>query len=224
MGIDKDIARTSVSESNGIVTLSKEIDGFDRISISNGFAVRITAAPRFGLILRVVQEVVPMLVATCIDGRLHLGLDREFSEAVLEAVIIMPDLLELEVTRRSNVVVSGFEMAHRLDISIGGASTVDASLSCADATLILSGSSQLILRGRADETTLVAGDASQADLSRFSTAATRVTLGSKSQASINPRHAVIAGLGSDAILECPATTSFDDLVASSTAQVVRVPG
>jgi hypothetical protein len=222
MGTDNDTDIEFVTEPNGIETLSKAIDGFDRIAISDGFAVRITSAPRFGLILRVVKEAVPMLVTRCEHGRLHLGLDRELAATVLEAVIIAPDLQELEVTRRSNVVASGFEMNHSLNIAIGGASTVDASLSCADATLILSGSSQLILRGRADAMTLVAGEASQADLSRFSTAATSVTLGSGSRASINPRQPVTASLGNDAVLQCPITTSFDEFVASSTAHLVRV--
>ncbi len=135
---------TSLTGSGNVITQEEAITGFDKLDISQGFQVEVNQDDAFGVTMRVDDNLVEHLRVVKQGSTLKIGLDqtRSYSEVTLQAEIIMPELVGLDVSGGSRITASG--AGGDITIDASGGSGVDlASFPVMNANVDASGGSQV---------------------------------------------------------------------------------
>jgi hypothetical protein len=179
----------SINGSGDIVTLDENLSGFSQLEVSHTFQVNVSQGDAFRVIVRVDDNVVEYLDVATVGKTLKIGLDSDrnydLQRATIEAEVTMPKLNGLELSGASKVTVTGFVSQQELDIDLSGASVLNGDILTNDASVDLSGSSQIALSGSARNLRIGASGASVAHLADFQVGEATVEASGASVVTVN---------------------------------------
>jgi hypothetical protein len=173
--------------SGDVVTREFDLTGFDKVEVSHAFTVDIREGDSFSVVVGIDNNLVEYLRVEKRGGTLKIGLDtrRNYISSHGTAEVTMPELTGLEVSGASTLTVGGFESTRDLTIEMSGASGLSGDIECGDARFRVSGSSNVTLRGAAEDLILDVSGASSVDLSAFPVADANVEVSGASAATVN---------------------------------------
>ena len=176
--------------SGNVVSQEEDIADFDKVDISNSFEVSISQGASFRVILRIDDNLVKHLQVVKQGDMLKIGLkpnrDYTIRDATMEAEVTMPELAGLDMSGGSHATITGFKSARALAVDMSGGSHLQGDIEAGDATFDLSGSSEVILTGSAQNVMIKASGSSEVDLADFSVVDANVDLSGSSEATVNP--------------------------------------
>jgi ABC-type ATPase involved in cell division len=105
---------------------------------------------------------------------------------IAQAEVTMPELTGLELSGGSHATITGFESAQALVVDASGASHLQGDIKAGDASFDLSGGSEVILTGSAQNVMIEAEGSSEVDLAGFLVVDANVNLNGGSEATVNP--------------------------------------
>ena len=134
----------SVTGSGNVVSQEEAITGFDRLDVSQGFQVVVRQDDTFSVVIRVDDNLVERLNVVKEGSTLKIGLDqvRSYVNVTLQAEVTMPELVGLELSGGSRVMVTGSGEDIAIDAS-GGSGADLASFPVVNAIIDASGGSQV---------------------------------------------------------------------------------
>lgn len=139
-------ACSQVTGSGDIVSQEMDLNGFDKLDISQGFNVEVNQGDEFSVLIRVDDNLVEYLQVEKVGDTLKIGLEqnRVYGPSSLQAEITMPSLTGLEVSGGTDVTVSG--TGDDISIDASGGSDVDlASFTVVNANIDASGGSDVTI-------------------------------------------------------------------------------
>jgi hypothetical protein len=150
----------------------KQLEDFDALDIGASFAVEVVAGDRFEVIVRASENVVDDVVVEVRGSTLHLGVDSSglfemVRDVELEAVITMPELVEVDLSGASSLRFTGFESGRDFRADVSGASSLDGALSAGDTAVDASGASSVTLVGEGGNLRVDASGSSSVDLAGY---------------------------------------------------------
>lgn len=177
----------TVEASGDIVTESMEFTDFTTVEVGNSFSVEITQSDSFTVFIRIDRGIRDLLDVSQDGDTLRIGLTEPdgFTDAVMEALVAMPDLDALVLSGASAANVSGFQSTEPLDVVVSGASSLQGSLEAGSITFDVSGACSVALRGSAGQLSIAASGSSTLDLTGLTTDTADVTLSGASEATVN---------------------------------------
>jgi hypothetical protein len=132
--------------SGEIATQEMDLNGFDKLDISQGFNVEVNQGDEFSVVIRVDDNLVAYLQVEKADDTLKIGLEgnRIYGAATLQAEVTMPSLTGLEVSGGSDATVNG--TGDEISVDASGGSDADlASFSVLNANIDASGGSDVTI-------------------------------------------------------------------------------
>ena len=160
-----------ITGSGNVVTQEEAITGFDKVDISESFSVEIAQGENLQVVVRVDDNLVEHLDVVKQGSTLKIGLDPNRSytilNATMEAEVIMPDLVGLDLSGNSDANISGFESAKSLVVDLSGNSGLRGDIQAGDTSIDVSGNSSATLSGSAGDVSVSASGSSEVDLSDF---------------------------------------------------------
>jgi hypothetical protein len=158
---------TTIKGSGNVVERDYPLSGFTGVEASSSFTVSITRADDFEVTVKADDNVFDRLVVEIRQGALHIGVAPEttLQDVHLEATVTMPELTSLETAGAVEATVTGFATTVDRSIEAAGASTVTfAAPFAADGLQVeASGGSIVTLTGTANEATVSLSGGSQLD-------------------------------------------------------------
>lgn len=155
--------------SGNVVTLTEEFTGFNRVEASHSFDIDIIQGDEYSVVLRVDENFVDYLDVNKRGNTLDLDLKDEYSyqflDGVLEASIIMPELLLVRLSGASDATMAGFDSNARFEAALSGDTSLTGDLGAGDFVANVSGASDLSGKYTVDNTDLSASGASSIQLS-----------------------------------------------------------
>lgn len=192
--------------SGHVVTRTFDLTGFERVEL-NTYDAEIQQSDEFSITVRVDDNLEEFVEADVRGDALDLSFDpdrRISGRLTLEAVIMMPTVVGLEVTGAGSAEVMGFGATDSLDlvvsgasgvegtfeatgvsVVVSGASNIDAEMTATDVDATVSGASSVTLSGSANALDLDVSGASNGGLSEFSVETAAVMLSGASHATVN---------------------------------------
>ena len=157
--------------SGNVVTLEQDFADFDRVEISHAFHATITQGDSFAVVVRVDDNLEPLLQVEQVGDTLSIGLTDETGfgtlSATLEVDITLPSLAAVDASGASQVVLVDIASPGEIHLDGSGASRFNGDLEAHGVALTLSGAGSPSLRGGAQELRVVGSGASTADLEEF---------------------------------------------------------
>ncbi len=179
----------SLSGSGNLVTKDQQFSEFDKVEVSNSFAVTLARADHFKVIVHIDDNLAKHLRVSQHKRVLKISMDSKYSYSVgrksMRVEISMPHLAGLDLSGATRARVSGFSSTNDLEIELSGASSVTGELTAKKVKLDMSGASSIELRGSADYMTLDASGASHAELADFLLIGSDVDLSGASEAEVS---------------------------------------
>ncbi len=164
-------AQVTITGSGNVVTQEEAITGFDKVDISQSFSVDITQGENFRVVIRVDDNLVEHLNVVKQGSTLKIGLDPSRSYTILgatmDAEVIMPELVGLDLSGSSDANVSGFVSPNSLIVDLSGNSGLRGDIQAGDSRFDVSGNSSATLFGSAGDVTVDASGSSEVDLTDF---------------------------------------------------------
>lgn len=155
--------------SGNVVTISEEFTGFNRVEAGHSFDVEITQGDEYSVVLRVDENFVDYLDITKRGNTLDLDLKDSYSyqflDGVLEATIIMPELLLVRLSGAGDARMTGFDSNSRFEAVLSGSSSLTGDLGAGDVVADVSGASELSGRYMVGDINLTTSGASIIQLS-----------------------------------------------------------
>jgi len=160
----------TISGSGHVVTRDERISGFDRVDAGHTFRVDVRQGERFGVVVRIDDNLLDYLVLEKQGSTLNIGLEpnRSYRRYTAEAEVTMPELAGLGLSGASQGTVTGFSSGKTLRIRVSGASQLRGDIEAGDTWIEVSGASEMTLKGSADDLDVNASGASVVDLADFS--------------------------------------------------------
>jgi len=159
----------SLTGSGNVVTQEKDITGFDRLEVSEGFQVDVSQGDSFSVVIRVDEDLLDDLQVVKEGSTLKIGLkpggSYNLKNVTLEADVTMPELTGADL-------VSGSHLTG--DVEIG------------NVAFNLSGGSHVTLSGSAGNLMIDAGGGSHANLADLVVVDANVEARGGSHATVNP--------------------------------------
>ncbi len=173
--------------SGNSITIKKEIEGFDRVEISNSFNVKINYAKDYAVTIRIDDNLTDYLVVEKSGKTLKIGLKpgRSYINIHPQAVVTLPDICELGLSGASTGVINGFDFGHDFRLDLSGASKIYGSLETGNMNLNLSGASDVNLSGKGKDLEIHASGSSSITMDEFEVADARLELSGSSKCLVN---------------------------------------
>jgi len=179
----------SISVSGNAITREEAITDFDSVDVSASFEVQIQQADEYQVILRVDDNLEEYLQVEKAGNTLKIGLKPNLSiqgSATLEAKIMMPELVGIDLSGASNANISGFSSSQNLVLDLSGSSSLKGDIEVGDASMDISGSSDIYLSGTGGNLILDASGSSEVDLSEFQVKDANLDVSGASSVTVNP--------------------------------------
>ena len=194
---------------------TKDFDlvGFTAVAAGSAFEVEITRSGTYSVAVTVDENLVDYLDVGVSVDTLHIylkpGIARSLKpgithSAALRAKVTMPELTGLNLSGASRTTLTGFSSGKPLQAEVSGASTLRGDMVCGDARFDVSGASQVVPKGSAQNLNAETSGASTADFSDFTS-----------------KNTVVSASGASKVI-VSATGSLD--VEASGASTVRYAG
>ena len=150
----------TIEGSGSVTTETRQVSGFDRVSLSNMGLVVLTQGETEGLTVRADDNLMSHIVTEVREGTLHIGLTPRASAAVLRPSA--PIVFDVSFRNLSGFAVSGsgsFEVGRletsALDMSVSGSGDVGvAGLTAEEVRTSISGSGEVCVDGEASSQTV----------------------------------------------------------------------
>jgi hypothetical protein len=205
------------------VTETKEFANFTSIDVRDTFQVEITQADSFSISITAQKDLLDYVSVTQEGEMLKIKLnprhpftDFTIGRKALKIKITMPAISGLSLSGATRGAISGFKSTESFHLNVSGASylsidnvevgdtefdisgssIVSGSLEADDAKFVVSGVSQVDLKGSANNFTLTAPDASILNLLEFTVNVANINLGGASEATIDVKEkldAILSG-------------------------------
>ena len=178
---------TGIWGSGRVVSKDVPSGAFERIQVQNTFQVEVTQGPAYSVTLSADDNLWDYVDVYNDGGTLHLGMKgmSSYQDTHLTAKITLPRMTGIDVNGAASAVLHGVDdPTNRVELRVGGASTLDGEVRCREILVDVSGAATVTLRGSADALTLDVQDASHAHLNQFLTRATQARVGGAADASI----------------------------------------
>lgn len=152
LGLDPIDNRPAIVGSGHLVSVTLNFTNFRNISLSHGFKAKIEKGSSYSVRVEIDDNIEQYLRAYQSGDAIHIGLeDNNYRSATLTVTIVTPDLSVIEASGAASVSVSGFTLAHNVELTGSGASAFKGDLSATEVILTMSGASSVDLSGRADK-------------------------------------------------------------------------
>jgi hypothetical protein len=177
----------AIQGSGNVVTQDFDFTGFEEVEVSNAVTASITQGGTFDVAVRIDDNLVEHLQVVKEGSTLRIRLEPGIliTNATVEAQVIMPEVIGLDVSGASQCTVTGFSSTKALRIDVFGASGLTGSIEAGDARFDVSGASHVTLSGSAQDVTIDVSGASSLDLSAFPVADASVEASDASHATVN---------------------------------------
>ncbi|MCK5596980.1 MAG: DUF2807 domain-containing protein [Candidatus Eisenbacteria sp.] len=150
----------TIEGSGNLTTETRQVSGFDRVSLSNIGLVVLTQGETEGLTVRADDNLMSHIVTEVREGTLHIGLTPRASAAVLKPTA--PIVFKVSFRDLSGLAVSGsgsFEVGRLetsvLDMSVSGSGDIGVSgLTAGEVRTSISGSGEVGIDGEASAQTV----------------------------------------------------------------------
>lgn len=180
---------TTIHGSGNLETQEESFTGFNKVDASHSFEVEISQSEEFSVVIRADDNVMEYVEVTKVGSTLKIGLepgrDYNLRNVTLEATVTMPVLTGLTLSGASHGDITGFESTEPLDLDLSGASSVRGDIEAGDANFEFSGASTADLTGSAQNLTVDASGASDANLAEFAVTNANVDASGASEVTVN---------------------------------------
>ena len=188
-GCDMGKARINEGEkikgSGDVVSLELDFDDFTRVELTHAAQGTIAQGDEYRVVIRVNDNLIERLrvnnttvrvegnSAQSADGtrsgdKLKIGLENgSYSNVTLDVEITTPDLTGLGLSGAAHAEISGFAVAHAVNLDLSGASRLSGAINTGPLKCQLSGASRLQLSGIGDDLVARASGASSLRLGDF---------------------------------------------------------
>lgn len=182
-------AQVLITGSGNIVSQEEDLRGFDRVSVQQSFDVDISQGEDFKVVVSVDDNVVQYLDVR-VDGstlKIHLEPGRSFSliDATLQAEVVMPELLAVDLSGASSADITGFASSSDFEVDLSGSSNLRGDIEAGDTVVDLSGSSDLNLSGSGGDLIVDSSGSSFVDLSEYPVENADLNLSGSSSVTVN---------------------------------------
>jgi hypothetical protein len=184
----ENLKETVITGSGNVITLEEDLTGFEQVDVSNAFKVDIRQGDDFAVVIRVDDNITKHLEVAVKDNTLAIGLKPgryDFRKATLEADVIMPQLLGVELSGASHVTVTGFKSAQDMGVDVSGASHLQGDIEADEARFDASGASSVTLEGSAGDVMVDASGGSEVILADFAAVDAKVNASGTSKVTVN---------------------------------------
>lgn len=207
--------------SGNVETQQLDLSGFDRIRVSNSFAVEVTVGDTFFVEITADDNISERLNVKVSDRRLNLGLDNGVSikRGTLTARIHLPELIALDVNGASSVTVGGV-FGPSQSYKANGASSVTVDGTAGSLSIETSGASEFTMQGTAATVEVNASGASEVNLEVTEVKTATVGLSGASSATFSSAESVSGDLSGASELTVPRGAAVD-VVASGASSINR---
>jgi hypothetical protein len=158
---------TTLTGSGNVVEREYPLADFTDVDASSSFTVAITRADAFRVAVKADDNIFERLVVEVVDGTLRIGVAPETTlrNVHLEATVTMPELSSLEASGGVTATLTGFASTVDRSLELAGASTVTAAAPFAaeDLEVDAAGGSTVTLTGTATEATVQLSGGSELD-------------------------------------------------------------
>jgi len=178
----------TITGSGNVVAQEEAITGFDRVGVSHGFDANISQGDSFGVVIRVDDNLVEYLQVVKQGNTLKIDFvpnTPNILRATLQAEVTMPDLAGLDMSGGTDVTITGFESTQVFTVDASGGSHLQGDVVAGDVTFDISGSSEVVLTGSAQNAMIEASGSSDLDLADFPVLDAAVDLSGSSEATVN---------------------------------------
>jgi len=205
-GLFAGCARGMVVGSGDLETRQFNYSDFTRVDINSAFEFEITQSGSYRVSVTADDNLFDYIQVSKQGTTLQISLGTaSFTNITTKAEITMPQIAGLNISGASRGTASGFSSTDSLDITVGGASSLDlAEISAGDVNLDVSGASQVTgeltasdvdfdidgastvqLEGSANDIMVNADSASRVKLAGFTVNNANVSLGGASTGTVN---------------------------------------
>lgn len=126
--------------SGDVTTGSRDVSGFDEIVLLTSGDVNVEVTGTESLEIEAEDNILPLLTAEVINGRLELGSSEPFSSTRrIVYTITAAELVGVTISGSGDVDVSGID-ADSFEATISGSGSINPSGTCADLAVTISGS------------------------------------------------------------------------------------
>ncbi len=164
-------AQITINGSGNVISQEESISDFDSIDISHSFSVDITQGEDFSVVIHIDDNLVEYLdvvkQGSTLMIRFEQGRSYNIFDATMEAEIIMPDLVDIDLSGDSEARLSGFASAKPLIADISGNSRLNGDIQAGNVRLDASGNSSVTLSGTGEGISVDASGSSVVDLADF---------------------------------------------------------
>lgn len=173
--------------SGEVISVERDLAGFQRLQFSHACRAAVACGERFGVKIMINSNLKDHLNVRKEGSLLIVGLDDRhvYAGQDFRAEIQCPDLKGLSAAGRSQVTVTGFDLAGGTAVFLSGDSSVRGDLKSPRIQITLAGSSQIEMQGGGKTMELTAAGASRADLARYPVTDAAVNLSGASEAVIH---------------------------------------
>ncbi|MEZ4501369.1 MAG: DUF2807 domain-containing protein [Dehalococcoidia bacterium] len=185
--INVSIGNSETIDGSGVLASETyDLTDFDTVEVSNAFAVSVTAAESYEVVVTADDNLLESLEVEVRGSTLVIGLapDVRANDATLGASVAMPALVGVTASGASRVSFTGFGVVDRFDVEISGASRVDGAIDAGLLVAELSGATRVQLAGTATEARLEASGASSFELADLEIQTAEVHLSGASNADL----------------------------------------
>ena len=176
-----------VTGSGNLETETLNFSNFTKIEAHNGFQLELTKSSAFSVEITTDDNVQKYIDVDTSGETLRIELKgvRIYSSVTLRAKITMPNLYKIDLSGGSRASIIGFGSSGDFSVELSGGSRIDGDIATADADFDLSGGSQVILAGSANDLVVKGSGGSQFDLEAFSVNNADINLSGGSRATVN---------------------------------------
>jgi hypothetical protein len=175
-----------IQGSGRVVAKDIPCGAFDRVQIDNAYHVDVTQGPGYSLSVSVDDNLWDYVDIYNYGGILHVGMKSgSYQNTHLSAKVVLPRLTAIEVNGAASAMLHSIDdPGNRIEIRVGGASSLDGDVRCREILVAVTGAGTVTLRGYADAMALDADGAAHAHLEQFRTRATRARVDGAADATV----------------------------------------
>ena len=127
--------------SGTIINQTRNIDAFQKVSISSTVNARISFGSSTGLTVSADDNIIDLVETRVENGTLFISLeDGNYNDITIDVDATSPELIALSSSGVNNITIAGYEDVDALEVEMTGVGNISASGSANQLTIISSGS------------------------------------------------------------------------------------
>ena len=151
LGIGTDDSGPAIVGSGHALTRSYGFSNFSKIYVSHGFKARIERGSSYAVQVNVDDNIEPYLQVRQSGDEIFIGLEnRTYRDVTLSVTIRTPDVNLINASGAAAITMTGFDVAHDVQLIGSGASVIRGDLVASTVTMMVSGASAVDLTGRSN--------------------------------------------------------------------------